>query len=356
MDSLLLGPDVVARYKSFDPSLRISSRGADDGQYVYSILYDPLLIKRNNLDLFDNASYRYHRILYPWMAYVLSGSLPRCFPYALLLINLASYVTGAFVARRLSCRLQWPSWVVVAGYLSISGLVYSVFRSLTEPLALTLVIAGLCAEAEGRHRLAVVSFASSVLAREISITVPLTVYLFQLIEGKFLRREVLIKISLVLLPALLWWGYVGFCLPGQSSFGIPSWSPPSFGWGRFTLPFLGMWQEGVFGWRHLTTATELKRTLSLLIVSGGLVLISWVGFSIKRTLWSCLAASQGLFIVLLRGDLWNYHAGSSRVVIPFFFLLIAWIADELKCVFGSFGRLKANDKSGVSPLRPPFTS
>jgi hypothetical protein len=328
MDSLLLGPNIVQRFHAVDPHIRTSIRGADDGQFIYVELYDPLLLHKNNLDLFDNPKYRYERILYAWIVSLITAGHARFFPIALLTVNIASYLCGLVFFRALTKKFKWNRMLTV-GYLTITGLVYSTFRTLTEPLALAMVLAGLYYDFSEQPWKSVIFFSLSILARETFLTVPMALYIWKAWDKIMLPRDALLKSIIVLLPFVLWSFYLHINLPGYSTISIPSYAPPSTGFGRFTFPFMGMWQEGVYGWHHLTTRTEMKRTFSLLFVTVAIILFSGMEIFKKPSPWLWLTVTQGAFLSVMRGDIWNFHASSARTVIPLFLFFILWCGDEI---------------------------
>jgi hypothetical protein len=325
--SLHTGEKIVERFKSYDPNLEISS-ASYDGQFTYAMLYDPLLIHRTNLDVFDNPPYRYSRILFPFLAYIVSLGQHRLFGIAMFEVSVGAYFVGGIFVWLLARREKWTP-AVILGYFSLSGLVFTTFWNLTEPLALCLCIVALYMFSINRRLLCMILLCASILAREVSILVLLAIYLYELHQRKIKVFRALSEMSAIMLPWLIWKVYI-FARISSNFPNYPSWAPQVPGWGRFALPFTAMWIETKFGWTHLTTHMDIKRTCSIVFLSAPLILWIMLTFIKRRkSLWSFLAVTQAFFLIIIRGDLWNYYAGSVRIVIALFLFTIFWCADEL---------------------------
>lgn len=107
-----------------------------DGQYYYAIAADP--VHAHDYLPEGNAGFLYSRPLYPLLARALSGGSISALPYSMLVINLASVMVGTLaVALWLRERNVSPWFALLYGLWP--GLIFSVFRDLTEPLAFGLV-------------------------------------------------------------------------------------------------------------------------------------------------------------------------------------------------------------------------
>jgi len=316
-------------FKPYDERLR-AGKFQYDGQYVYAMTYDPLLINRRFVPAIEFPKYRYQRMLYPLLAHALSFGRPRLYPLTLFLINIFAYGAGCFIVWQMVKLNGWTP-VLILGYLCNTGLLFSVFGTLTEPLALTFSLWGIYLWQKNEKTKASIVFAASILARETFLIIPVTVILWDFCDSQLDVKKMLSYISMALIPFLLWYVYVSFRLPREDTFQTLPWMPHSIGVSRFSLPFIAMWQETLYGIRQIaTTGTVIKLSLSISVMTTACMIISAVGFFRNRDFWSSLAFSQGVFTTMLRGDLWTFHAGSARVVIPFTFFTMAWLANELK--------------------------
>jgi hypothetical protein len=153
-----------------NPDERFVGQGYD-GQFFYYIALDPPKARH----YVDDPGYRYSRILYPLTARALAFGEPDGIPYALLLINLVAVAVGsaalaAWLARRGSS--EW--WALVYGLFP--GLLLSVQRDLSEPLAFGLVAVGVYLFDFGGRRgvwAAALAFGLAGLARETTLVFPL---------------------------------------------------------------------------------------------------------------------------------------------------------------------------------------
>jgi hypothetical protein len=327
INSLHLSQKSTQEFQPLDSSLKASDRPYD-GQYVYAMSYDPLLISRHYLGAIDHPVYRYQRILLPLLAHFAAFNYVHLYPYLLLVINIGAYLAGGWAAWKLIKWNHWTPWLLL-GYFANTGLLYSTFATLTEPLGMCLALWGIFFWQKRDRRIASIFFAISILARETFLVIPMSILLWDFLKGIQPIRKIVIQSLFIVGPFILWFGYLHWRLAGETAFFLPPEAPASFGWGRFSLPFVGLWQETRFGLKHLTTHSNVKLTVSLSMVTASCAIFSLWGFFLKRSFWGIITAIQALFVICLRGDIWNYHVSSARVVIPLFFFMMAWCADSM---------------------------
>jgi hypothetical protein len=120
------------------PSLPTDDKVGYDGQFYYFLAADPTHAR----DYIEQPGFIYSRIAYPMTVRALSGGNASVVPYMLVLVNIAAAVGGtlavAFLLRR---RGLPPLYALLYGLFP--GLVISVLRDLTEPMAFALAAAGL---------------------------------------------------------------------------------------------------------------------------------------------------------------------------------------------------------------------
>ena len=328
IDSLHLSKKIVLRLNRFDSQIRISAKPYD-GQYIYAATYDPLIINKTVLDVIDQPVYRYRRMLYPLCANIISLGLPWIYPYALFAINVFSYLLGGYAVWKLIKLNRWTLWLLL-GYFSNTGLLYSTFGTLTEPLGMCLMLSGIFFWQKNNYKIGILFFALSVLARETYILIPISILFFELWFGTNSVRNIIMYGLFIIAPFALWFLYIHVRLASHHYLPSTSEMPPSLGWGRFSLPFVGLWQETVFGIKHLTTQSNIRLTLGISIMATFCGILSIVWILLKKDIWGIITVIQALFVVSTRGDVWNYHAGSARVAIPLFFFAMVYCADQIK--------------------------
>jgi hypothetical protein len=146
------------------PSLPTDDKVGYDGQFYFFLAVDP----KHARDYIEQPGFIYSRIGYPMTVRALSGGNAAVVPYMMVLVNIAAAVAGtlavAFLLRR---RGLPPLYALLYGLFP--GLVISVLRDLTEPLAFALAAAGLAVfDARSRWRLLGSSslFGLAMLTRE----------------------------------------------------------------------------------------------------------------------------------------------------------------------------------------------
>jgi len=127
---------VGTRYSQGDPQ---GSQGYD-GQFAYYIARDPA----QGWQYCDVPAYRYQRILYPLLAWVLALGQPEWVGWTLIVINIAALAGGTYFTERLLAAEGANRWYALA-YGLYGGLVAGLRLDLTEPLAYGLAQAGLWA-------------------------------------------------------------------------------------------------------------------------------------------------------------------------------------------------------------------
>jgi hypothetical protein len=144
------------------PQLGWQSRVGYDGQYYFGLAVDPVHAHDYMGHL---APYVYGRPFYPLVAGVLGGGSVRVVPYTMLIVNLVAVLAGTLaLALWLRGRGASPWWAALFGLYP--GLVYTVFRDLTEPLAFALVVLAALALQRRRTWLSATLFALALLTRE----------------------------------------------------------------------------------------------------------------------------------------------------------------------------------------------
>ena len=116
--------------------------GGYDGQFCYAIARQPWT--RATRDVFDLPSYRHVRILYPALAWLLTGGDPTLLLGVLPALNLAAIVLvswfGAVLARHYG-RSPWWGFALPL----ILGIGMPVLRDLTDPVSAAAICGLLCA-------------------------------------------------------------------------------------------------------------------------------------------------------------------------------------------------------------------
>jgi len=319
-DALTLGPAIRDFAARVDPELRVYR--PYDGQFYYAIAWDPWLRTGEVVALLDDPAYRYRRILMPAVGWALALGNPGRLPATLLLVNATAWFLCGGIAWALARREGLPSLPIAFGTWVTSGLVYSAFRTLPEPLALALALSALLAYRHGRLKLAGGLLGAASLARDEYLLVAAVLLLFAYRSDGRRWRELVPAALLATLPVLVWWSYLAFALPPAAT-TVAS---------RLSWPFVGLVQETLAAFEVNETRTNLLRSLSVNAVAFWLCLEAFLGWRRAPTLWGTLALALAGLCSMLRGDLWLYWAGSVRVVAPLSVVSLFWFFERARAV------------------------
>src|SRR5579862_615429 len=136
-----------------------------DGQFFYRLALDPLNLSHTAYGITMDRPYRYMRIGYPALTWLISLGQHSLVPVALVAVNIAAVgamaYCGAIFARQAGRHAAWG--LLAGGYF---GLITSLSRDTAEPLAAACLLAGLLAIRARRQVLAAALLAFGALTRE----------------------------------------------------------------------------------------------------------------------------------------------------------------------------------------------
>jgi hypothetical protein len=136
-----------------------------DGQFFYRLALDPANLAQTAYGIRSDHSYRFMRIGYPALTWLLSAGQHALVPAVLIAVNVAAvgalgYFGGMFASQG-GRNVLWG--LLMAAYF---GLITSVSRDTSEPLAAAFLLAGLLALRSRRPLLAALLLACGTLTRE----------------------------------------------------------------------------------------------------------------------------------------------------------------------------------------------
>jgi hypothetical protein len=150
------------------PSIGAQNAFGYDGQFYFALAADP---SHAHDYMGGNAGVVYSRPVYSAVARAASVGSVTTLPYAMLIINLVAVLAGTWAIARWFVKRGFSPWPALL-YGLFPGLVVTVFRDLTEPLAFALAALAVLAFDRTRTRRLVLSallFALAVLTRETII-------------------------------------------------------------------------------------------------------------------------------------------------------------------------------------------
>lgn len=293
-----------------------------DGQFYYRFALNPFNWHHTAYGITIDHPYRYTRLGYPLVAWVVSLGQHRLVPVALVVINLIcvaiiGWLGGKF-ARESGRHALWGLL-----FVAYFGLVISVGRDTAEPLADACMLGGLLAYRHARYVLAAVAIAFGVITNEPILVVAVAIALTRL-YAMYRRR------ARPGLPDLVWVlpgaAYVvlqavqHFVVHGKAG-GVADVTQ------NFTLPFKALVPALVrdfrlMSWTHLgmydINLIEFI-ALAAVVVAGLLVLRSTTAPVHERVAFVGFA---GVEMVIASGQFWDSVFGDGRTYIDAFLLAV----------------------------------
>lgn len=152
-----------------------------DGQFYYRMALDPANLHRTAFGITMDYWYRFVRIGYSALAWLVAGGQHSAVPYALIAINIVAMgvlgLLGGMLAHQAGRHAMWG--LLLAGYF---GLMTSLTRDLTEPLGAVCLLGGILAYRRRHPVLAALLFAYGCLTRETVLVAPVALGVMRLIE------------------------------------------------------------------------------------------------------------------------------------------------------------------------------
>jgi hypothetical protein len=286
-----------------------------DGQQFLSIALDPFLKQDGTIAALDHPSYRYRRILYPLLGYLLGLGSPELIPYALVGINvIAIALIVGFVTAYFKGHLIPEKWAI--GVLAIPGIWIVLSLSTADLLGSLLLVAATYWEHRHKAQLMAVMVALAILTRETL----LILWLALLINNIVLKRKkFILPLLLALIPGLAWHLYIlALKLPGVS------------GTGNFGLPWVGIAQKVMSLFQGGLTGKNLFEgyLFGLLIIVFGLTI--WSSYrshshnhTIRWSSWLYLGLFSVSSLLIL-----DYYLNYTRVFMDVYLLGLLIMVDH----------------------------
>ena len=227
---IVAGPPITDP-RAAAPNVHVFPPGVTyDGQFFYRLALQPWTDQRTAWGVtLDAPAYRQQRILYPLVAWALSGGAWQLAPAALVVANLAAVSALAYAAAHFarSAGRHVLASLLVTFY---PGYVVTVARDLAELTEAALLVACLALLQHKRHGLAAAAICGAALAKETVLVVPVAGLLWSGIARLRRRSDagppwLVWAVPLVLYAA--WatvvagrWGAPAFA-QGADNFGVP---------------------------------------------------------------------------------------------------------------------------------------
>jgi hypothetical protein len=299
------------------PSLGAQNTLGYDGQYYFALAADP---SHAHDYMGGQSGIVYSRIVYPVVARAASGGSVTALPYALLVVNLLAVLAGTAAVALWLVKRGFSPWPALL-YGLYPGLVVTVFRDLTEPLAFALAALAVLAFDRARSRrlvLSAVLFALAALTRETVVPFALAGAATLVLDDRRWRRAAAFAAA-TCGPLLVWRLVVKLWL-GEPTQEVGH----ERGW---VLPLHGIWSWWPFDRSHWLIA--LTVTLPALAAAGGALVLLRRRSAV--VLAGLLLVNVLLYVVWLPRAVYIDYSAASRaavgVVLAALYCLPAWWTD-----------------------------
>jgi hypothetical protein len=299
------------------PSLGAQNTLGYDGQYYFALAADP---SHAHDYMGGQSGIVYSRIVYPVVARAASGGSVTALPYALLVVNLLAVLAGTAAVALWLVKRGFSPWPALL-YGLYPGLVVTVFRDLTEPLAFALAALAVLAFDRARPRrlvLSAVIFALAALTRETVVPFALAGAATLVLDDRRWRRAAAFAAA-TCGPLLVWRLVVKLWL-GEPTQEVGH----ERGW---VLPLHGIWSWWPFDRSHWLIA--LTVTLPALAAAGGALVLLRRRSAV--VLAGLLLVNVLLYVVWLPRAVYIDYSAASRaavgVVLAALYCLPAWWTD-----------------------------
>jgi hypothetical protein len=286
------------------------SRGYD-GQFYYRLALEPVPTEQTRYGVtISRPAYRSQRILYPLTARFLALGNASLIPLALIIVNLLSIAAIGYLGALVSKEHGSSSLFGLTVGL-YPGLLLSLSRDLTEPLALALMLGSLVLLRRSRPAPASIALGLAILARETALLLAIvagTVWLLAKISGRLQRRGSEIPWLYFTVPGLVFvgWQFVLWRIWGELPVLAGSGTPRS-------LPLAGI-REGFMlasaKGSGLPWVWMMEAAFLLGLWAAALILVRQ---SDAKPLEKAAFVAYGALGLVLSGSLWEEDWGFLRI-------------------------------------------
>lgn len=149
-----------------------------DGQFYYRIALNPFSIRDTDYGItMDVPRYRFQRILYPFLVWMISFGAKSLIPANMVIVNFVFLGILAFIGGNYAKNHGYPHWLGIILPL-YSGFFVTLSRDLTEITAAALMVAGFYLFSRDRYTLTTVLLSLAVFAKETTLLAAIGAFLF----------------------------------------------------------------------------------------------------------------------------------------------------------------------------------
>ncbi|EAZ93085.1 hypothetical protein CY0110_03414 [Crocosphaera chwakensis CCY0110] len=193
-----------------------------DGQQFLSLALDPFLQNSETINSLDHPIYRYRRIFYPFVSYLLALGNKTLIPYIMVAINAFSIIIIVAITD-LYFKSDNVSKFQSLFTLCIPGVWMVLSLGTADLFSSVFLIASFYCYRYEKYKLTALFISLGCLTRETLLIVWFALFLTSLIQKRFKQIQYLLY---GLIPPILWTVYISFLdLPGKvrvkDNFGFP---------------------------------------------------------------------------------------------------------------------------------------
>jgi hypothetical protein len=314
---IVAGSDFGATSRVPADAVRLQGTGYD-GQFYYALARDPLALDASTRAALDTPAFRAQRVLLPTLAWAASGGgHPGALDWAIPALNVLAVALLALVVA-LYARARGASAWFGAGAGLVTGVFMAALRDLTEPLALTALVAALLCH-ERRRPLAWGALATTAcLGRESLVIVVAAVLISDLARRRW-QTALAGAGAIVLLGSWQLWLRLHL-----AHFGVTSSGPDTL-----AAPFAGpIDQIRTLNRLGILTAPRGLWALAFMLLTA--LAAGWgLWRAVRRRDELALAFAGMLVLVVVSGPpLWGDAFAFGRTAAPLWLLLVLMAARE----------------------------
>jgi len=277
-----------------------------DGQFFLRLALDPFNLHQVAFGITMKGDYRFQRIVYPLLGWLLAGGDGHLVPIALLVINVVAVTVIAATAAALARDTQHPTLVgvLVGGYF---GYTLSAGRDLAEPTAAAFAILGMYLFEHRQWLLAGIMLALAALTLETELVIAVGIGIAWLV-GLVAKRRVPFNPVAFLVPGVAWLGFEALLEGVLGHIALRSDLRGNLGIPIITVVRGVMAHLRVLDTTHLLWFGQLA-VLTLFVVLAATSLGSALVPSYLKAAWAVMLA----LTLSLSGEVWN-HSSYFRAV------------------------------------------
>ncbi|MDJ0844294.1 AZOBR_p60025 family cell surface glycopolymer formation protein [Crocosphaera sp.] len=281
-----------------------------DGQQFLSLALDPFLQNPETINSLDHPIYRYRRILYPLLSYILGLGNHHLIPYIMVGINAISIIVIVALTH-FYFKYDNVSKFQSLFTLCIPGVWMVLSLGTADLFSSVFLIASFYCYRYEKYKLTALFISLGCLTRETLLIVWFALFLTSLIQRRFKQIQCLLY---GLIPPILWTVYISFLdLPGKVRVKD-----------NFGFPFMGIIQKFINILTGEISGSNLFEAYMFLIL-----LLSFIAIFIlylkHRKLNLLMQISNGFYSLMFTFSsitILGYYLDYSRVFMDVYFLLL----------------------------------